>query len=63
MSYPIWKICALLPLPRFAGLHPRLIAHVGLLASLWLPQETSALIDFLEDTVELLQVNTLGRME
>lgn len=58
VSYPVWKLCALLPLPRFAGLLPRLVAHIGLLATLWLPRDASALIDFFEDAVELLQVRT-----
>lgn len=62
VSYPVWKLCALLPLPRFAGLHHRLVAHVGLLASLWLPRDASALVDFFQDTVELLQVTKrMGR--
>ena len=29
---------------------------MGLLASLWLPREASALMDFFQDSVELLQV-------
>lgn len=56
VSYPVWKLCALLPLPRFAGLHSRLVAHMGLLASLWLPRDAGTLVEFLEDVVELLQV-------
>lgn len=56
MSYPVRKLCALLSLPRFAALQPRLVAHVGLLASLWLPRYASAFVEFFQDTVELLQV-------
>lgn len=62
VSYPVWKLCALLPLPRFAGLHPRLVAHIGLLASLWLPRDGSTLVNFFEDAVELLQVWILWQM-
>lgn len=57
VSYPVRKLCALLPLPRLASLQPRLVAHVVLLASLWLPRDASALVDFFQDAVELLQVN------
>lgn len=56
VSYPVWKLCALLSLPRFGALQGRLVEHVGLLASLWLPCDASALIDFFQDSVELLQV-------
>lgn len=56
MSYPVRKLCALLSLPRFAALQPRLVAHVSLLASLWLPRYSSAYVEFFQDTVELLQV-------
>lgn len=56
VSYPVRKLCALLSLPRFSALQPRLIEHVGLLASLWLPRYASAYVDFFQDTVELLQV-------
>lgn len=62
VSYPVWKLCALLPLPRFAGLHPRLVAHIGLLASLWLPRDGSTLVNFFEDAVELLQVWVIRKM-
>ncbi|CAN0174208.1 unnamed protein product, partial [Ectocarpus fasciculatus] len=44
VSFPIRKLCALLPLPRFAGLQPRLVQHVGLLASLWLPRDAASLV-------------------
>ncbi|CAM9492716.1 unnamed protein product [Laminaria digitata] len=60
VSYPVWKLCALLSLPRFGGLQGRLVANVGLLASLWLPRDASALIDFFQDSVELLE-NAGGR--
>lgn len=56
VSYPVRKLCALLPLPRFAALQPRLVAHVGLLASLWLPRYASGYVEFFQDAVELLQV-------
>lgn len=56
VSYPVWKLCALLSLPRFGALQGRLVAHVSLLASLWLPRDGSSLIDFFQDSVELLQV-------
>lgn len=56
MSYPVRKLCALLSLPRFASLQPRLVAHVGLLSSLWLPRDASVLVEFFQDAVELLQV-------
>ncbi|CBJ31314.1 hypothetical protein Esi_0244_0008 [Ectocarpus siliculosus] len=55
VSFPIRKLCALLPLPRFAGLQPRLVQHVGLLASLWLPRDAASLVEFFQDSVELLQ--------
>lgn len=56
VSYPVRKLCALLPLPRFAALQPRLVGHVGLLSSLWLPRYATAYVDFFQDAVELLQV-------
>lgn len=56
VSFPIRKLCALLPLPRFAGLQPRLVQHVGLLASLWLPRDAASLVEFFQDAVELLHV-------
>lgn len=56
VSYPVKRLCALLSLPRFASLQPRIVAHVGLLSSLWLPRDASVLVDFFQDAVELLQV-------
>ncbi|CAM9483002.1 unnamed protein product, partial [Scytosiphon promiscuus] len=55
VSYPVRKLCALLPIPRLASLHPRILAHIVLLASLWLPRDASSLVDFFQDVVELLQ--------
>ena len=63
VSYPVRKLCALLPLPRFAALQPRLVTHVGLLASLWLPRYASAYVEFFQDTVELLQVCGRGYID
>lgn len=60
MSFPVRNLCALLPLPRFAGLQPRLVQHVGLLASLWLPRDAASLVGFFQDSVELLQVCERG---
>ncbi|CAN0202225.1 unnamed protein product, partial [Ectocarpus sp. 12 AP-2014] len=60
VSFPVRKLCALLPLPRFAGLQPRLVQHVGLLASLWLPRDAASLAGFFQDSVELLQQDARG---
>lgn len=56
VSYPVRKLCALLSLPQLASLQPRLVTHVGILVPLWLPRDLSVLVEFFQDTVELLQV-------
>ncbi|CAM9657493.1 unnamed protein product, partial [Choristocarpus tenellus] len=53
-SLPVFKLCALLPLPRFAHLQSQLVDHLTLLAAHWLPRYISAAIRFLEETVDLL---------
>ncbi|CAM9282644.1 unnamed protein product, partial [Discosporangium mesarthrocarpum] len=51
---PVLKICALLPLPKFAHLQHRLVEHATLLASQWLPRHAAAMISFFEELVDLL---------